>query len=196
MLSIQIDTKSLELVIYHQFSNIKLSFFASHMKSSFPLSTFNRSCTVIRYFRVVSYCKVLPFVPSFLFVDLWAYKNAARIFYYHNICFYVTMTTKKKNNIISLQPKTITDFFSFRCMTFSINQTWTSFLEGKKKKKSFLHPLLFKSPFPHTTRAHSVLHSWVYHTSEHHYLSKVASSTAKYMKGERRKTFHAALYDV
>ena len=47
------------------------------------------------------------------------------------------MTTKKKNNIISLQPKTITDFFSFRCMTFSINQTWTSFLEGKKKKKVF-----------------------------------------------------------
>ena len=30
MLSIQIDTKSLELVIYHQFNNIKLSFFASH----------------------------------------------------------------------------------------------------------------------------------------------------------------------
>ena len=36
MLSIQIDTKSLELVINHQFNNIKLSFFASHMKSSFP----------------------------------------------------------------------------------------------------------------------------------------------------------------
>ena len=36
MLSIQIDTKSFELVIYHQFNNIKLSFFASHMKSSFP----------------------------------------------------------------------------------------------------------------------------------------------------------------
>ena len=47
MLSIQIDTKSLELVIYHQFNNIKLSLFASHMKSSFPL------CTVIRYSRVV-----------------------------------------------------------------------------------------------------------------------------------------------
>ena len=34
MLSIQIDTKSLELVIYHQFNNIKLSFFASQMKAS------------------------------------------------------------------------------------------------------------------------------------------------------------------
>ena len=32
MLSIQIETKSLKLVIYHQFNNIKLSFFASHMK--------------------------------------------------------------------------------------------------------------------------------------------------------------------
>ena len=42
MLSIQIDTKSLELVIYHQFNNIKLSFFASHMKSSFTSCTFNR----------------------------------------------------------------------------------------------------------------------------------------------------------
>ena len=44
MLSIQIDTKSLELV-----NNIKLSFFLSHMKSSFPLFTFNICCTVIRY---------------------------------------------------------------------------------------------------------------------------------------------------
>ena len=41
MLSIQFDTdKSLKLVIYHQFNNIKLSFFASHMKSSIPLCTF------------------------------------------------------------------------------------------------------------------------------------------------------------
>ena len=40
MFSIQIDTKSLELAIYHQFNNIKLSFFANHMKSSFPLCTF------------------------------------------------------------------------------------------------------------------------------------------------------------
>ena len=42
MFSIQIDTKSLEL-----FNNTKLSFFASHMKSSFPL------CTSIRYSRVL-----------------------------------------------------------------------------------------------------------------------------------------------
>ena len=46
MLSIGIDTKSLELVINHQFNNIELSFFANHMKSSFPL------CTDIRYPRV------------------------------------------------------------------------------------------------------------------------------------------------
>ena len=46
MLSIQIDTKRLELV------NIKLTFFASHMKSSFPLCTISRCCTVIRYSRV------------------------------------------------------------------------------------------------------------------------------------------------
>ena len=52
MLSIQIDTKSLELVIYPQFHNIKLSFFASHMKLSFPLCTFLRCCTVIRFSRV------------------------------------------------------------------------------------------------------------------------------------------------
>ena len=54
MLSIQIDTKSLELVIYHQFDNIKLSFFASHMKSSLPLCTFKRCCTVIRYSKFKS----------------------------------------------------------------------------------------------------------------------------------------------
>ena len=52
MLNIQIDTKSLELVIYHQFNNIKLPFFASHMKSSFPPCTVNRCFTVIRYSRV------------------------------------------------------------------------------------------------------------------------------------------------
>ena len=52
MSSIQIDTKSLERVIYYQLNNIKLSFFASHMKSSYPLCTFNRCCTVIRYSKV------------------------------------------------------------------------------------------------------------------------------------------------
>ena len=46
MLSIQIDTKSLELVIYHQFNNIKLSFFPSHMKSSVRLlDTLEYVCT-------------------------------------------------------------------------------------------------------------------------------------------------------
>ena len=33
---IQIDTKSIELVIHIKFYNIKLSLFASHMKQSFP----------------------------------------------------------------------------------------------------------------------------------------------------------------
>ena len=33
MLSIQIDTKILELVIHHQFNNIKLSFFANLISS-------------------------------------------------------------------------------------------------------------------------------------------------------------------
>ena len=42
MLSIQIDTKSLELV-----NNIKLSFFARHMKSSFPLCTFNHAVRLL-----------------------------------------------------------------------------------------------------------------------------------------------------
>ena len=53
MLSIQIDTKSLELVICHQFNNIKLSFFAIHMKLSFPLCMFDRCCTIIRYSRAL-----------------------------------------------------------------------------------------------------------------------------------------------
>ena len=35
MLSIQIDTNNLELVIGHKFNNIKSSFFASHMKLIF-----------------------------------------------------------------------------------------------------------------------------------------------------------------
>ena len=43
--SIPIGTKS------HQFNKIKLSFFASNMKSSFPLCLLNRCCMVIRYSR-------------------------------------------------------------------------------------------------------------------------------------------------
>ena len=57
MLIIQIDTKKLERVIYHQLNNIKLSFIASHSKSSFTLCTFNRCCTVIRYSRLVRLLK-------------------------------------------------------------------------------------------------------------------------------------------
>ena len=64
MMSIRIDTKSLELVSYYQFNNIKLSFFASYMKSSVPLCTINRCCTVIRYSRVP--CKVSVELPDFL----------------------------------------------------------------------------------------------------------------------------------
>ena len=56
MLIIQIDTKSLGLVICHQFNNIKLSLFTSHKKSSFPFCTFDRCCTVIRYSRVFRLC--------------------------------------------------------------------------------------------------------------------------------------------
>ena len=36
MLSIQIDSKSIELVIHHQFDNFKLSLVASHTKRRFP----------------------------------------------------------------------------------------------------------------------------------------------------------------
>ena len=52
MSNIQVDTKSLKLAIYHQFNNIKLSIFSSHIKQSFPLSAFNRCCTDISYSRV------------------------------------------------------------------------------------------------------------------------------------------------
>ena len=65
MSNIQIDTKSLELVIYHQFNNIKLSFFSNHMKRSFSLCTFNRCCTVIRYFRVAGCAKLQKFNYEF-----------------------------------------------------------------------------------------------------------------------------------
>ena len=65
MLSIQIDTKSLELV-----NNIKLSLFASHMKSSVPLFTFDRCCTVIGYSRV---CTIL--IDIFLLGDLLLFRR-------------------------------------------------------------------------------------------------------------------------
>ena len=37
MLNVQIDTKSLEMVIPHQFNNIKISFFAGQMKKTFQM---------------------------------------------------------------------------------------------------------------------------------------------------------------
>ena len=46
MLSIQINTKSFNFVIHNLINNIKLSFFANHMKGSFSF------WTVFRYFRV------------------------------------------------------------------------------------------------------------------------------------------------
>ena len=51
MLSIQIDTKNLELIIYHQFNNIKLSFFASHIKSKVPN---NRTCMIRNFFQKIT----------------------------------------------------------------------------------------------------------------------------------------------
>ena len=50
MLSIQIDTKTVELVIHHQFKNIKFSSICKLYKREF--SMFNRCCTVMRYSRV------------------------------------------------------------------------------------------------------------------------------------------------
>ena len=69
MLSIQSDTKtkSLELVIYHQFNNIKLSFFASHMKSSFPLCTFNRDA--VRLLDTLEYLGILLHITTRPFLE-------------------------------------------------------------------------------------------------------------------------------
>ena len=54
MLRIQIDTITLELVIQHQFNNIKSSFFAGHIKEIFQLrSTFKIEDT-LKYPIVVS----------------------------------------------------------------------------------------------------------------------------------------------
>ena len=50
MLSIQIDTKSLDLGIYHQFNNIKFSFFCKPYEIEFSIMYV--CCTVIRYSRV------------------------------------------------------------------------------------------------------------------------------------------------
>ena len=79
MLSIPIDTKSLELVIHHQFNNIKLSFFASYMKSSFPLCRSDRCCTVIRYSRVSNFIgcaqpiRIAQFPVISLLLHSWLY---------------------------------------------------------------------------------------------------------------------------
>ena len=74
MLSIQIDTKSLEQLIYQQFNNIKLSFFASQVKSSFPLCTFHRCCTLIRYSRV----NEMQWLP-YLKLTFFGHKRCANI---------------------------------------------------------------------------------------------------------------------
>ena len=55
MLSIQVDTKSLELIIYHQFDNIKLSFFTSH------------------YVRLIDAVRLLDTLQQQLNIMAWAY---------------------------------------------------------------------------------------------------------------------------
>ena len=56
ILSIQIDTKSLKLVIYHQFNNIKLSFFTSHVKSSFYYVRLMDAVRLLDALKYTSYC--------------------------------------------------------------------------------------------------------------------------------------------
>ena len=56
ILSIQIDTKSLKLVIYHQFNNIKLSFFTSHVKSSFHYVRLMDAVRLLDTLKYTSYC--------------------------------------------------------------------------------------------------------------------------------------------
>ena len=61
ILSIQIDTKSLKLVIYHQFNNIKLSFFTSHVKSSFH---YVRLMDAVRLLDTLEYFIVQPHLKT------------------------------------------------------------------------------------------------------------------------------------
>ena len=56
ILSIQIDTKSLKLVIYHQFNNIKLAFFTSHVKSSFHYVRLMDAVRLLDTLKYTSYC--------------------------------------------------------------------------------------------------------------------------------------------
>ena len=55
MLSIQMYTKRLELVISHQFNNIKLSFFASHLKSSLSFAV--RLLDTLEYYTSAKHIK-------------------------------------------------------------------------------------------------------------------------------------------
>ena len=73
MLSIQIDTKSLELVIYHQFNNIKLSFFESHMKSSFPTCRF-----ILDAVRLLDIVEYIPHDEFFQFVPEQSGKHGLK----------------------------------------------------------------------------------------------------------------------
>ena len=75
MLSIQNDTKSLELVIDHQFNIIKFSCFESHIKMSSPFSPFSRYCTVIRWvwqcLLLTIYAKIWPLCKCSSTVERW-----------------------------------------------------------------------------------------------------------------------------
>ena len=51
MMSIQIDTKSLELIICHQHQHHQIVLLCKHYEFESFIITFNRCCTVIRYFR-------------------------------------------------------------------------------------------------------------------------------------------------
>ena len=63
------------MVIHHQFKNIKLSWFASHMERSFSIR-FDRCCTVIRYSRV------WPNSKRVILFTCWAFKLILKVIHH------------------------------------------------------------------------------------------------------------------
>ena len=106
MLSIQIDTKTVELVIHHQFNNIKLSSICKLYKREF--SMFNRCCTVMRYSRVSKIQVVFMWKEregtAFINADISLFSSSA-IFkkaMMQQSCFILRYFADLESNFISL----------------------------------------------------------------------------------------------
>ena len=109
---------------------IKLSFFASHMKSGFPLCRFNRCCTIIRYSRV---CTMLLFI-------LQSLKCTCQVFRKSILIRSVALRNCSRG-VRQLSSKHLCKLIVYASL---VQKSWEFCLEGEfENKRKFVFAILY-----------------------------------------------------